>query len=180
MEPLAISAYPRAMYFQTFRQFQKTLGQLDTWLEKADAYAKARPFDPNVYLGLRLAPDQFAFARQVQITCDTAKLGASRVTGKDAPSHADDEQTLEALRARVQSVIAYLDTYTEADFADIAARTVTQPRWEGKIMTAHDYLLEHVMPNFFFHASHVYAILRHAGVPIGKKDYLGKLSQRMP
>jgi uncharacterized protein len=168
------------MYFQTFRQFKKTLGQLDVCLEKADAYAKARPFDPNVLLGMRLAPDQFALARQVQIACDTAKLGASRITGKDAPSHADTEQTLDELRARLKSVITYLDGFSESDFAGVEARTVTQPRWEGKIMTAPDYFMEHVLPNFFFHVTHTYAILRHAGVPIGKKDYLGALSQRLP
>lgn len=168
------------MYFQTFRQMKKTLGQLDTWLEKAAEHAKTKGYDGNVLATQRLAPDQFALARQVQIACDTAKLGASRLTGKDAPSHADTEQTLDELRARVQSVIAYLDGYQASDFDGVEARTITQPRWEGKIMTGPDYFLEHVMPNFFFHASHTYAILRHNGVPLGKKDYLGALSQRMP
>lgn len=168
------------MYFETFLQMKKMLGQLDGWLGKATEYAASKSFDPNVLVSARLAPDQFAFARQVQIACDTAKLGASRLTGKDAPSQPDTEQTIEELRARVQSVITYLDGFTAQDFEGVPARTVTQPRWEGKIMTGPDYFLEHVMPNFFFHASHVYAILRHNGVPLGKKDYLGKLSQRMP
>lgn len=168
------------MYYATFGQMKKMLGQLDKWLEAAEAFAKATSFDPNVFVGLRLAPDQFAFARQVQLTCDTAKLAASRLTGKDAPTQADDEQTLEALRARVRSVISYLDGFTAKDFDDAATRSVTQPRWEGKTLSGADYFLEHAMPNFFFHITHAYAILRHNGVTVGKRDYLGALSFRMP
>lgn len=168
------------MYFETFGQMKKQLGQIDKWLEAAKAHAAAKKFDESVYAGLRLSVDQFPFARQVQITCDTAKLAASRLTGKDAPSQADTETTLDELSARVKSVIAYLDGFTAKDFEGVATRTVTQPRWEGKIMTAHDYFLEHALPNFYFHFTHVYAILRHNGVSIGKRDYLGALSQRMP
>jgi hypothetical protein len=125
-----------------------------------------------------LAPDQFAFARQVQTACDTVKLAASRLTGKEAPSQPDTEQTLDELRARVRSVVAYLDGFSEKDFEGAAARTVTQPRWEGKTMTGADYFLEHALPNFFFHLTHAYAILRHNGVSLGKRDYLGTLTQR--
>lgn len=163
-----------------FGQMKKTLGQLDKWLEAAAAFAASKSFDPNVFLGLRLAPDQFPFARQVQITCDTAKLGAARLTGKESPSFPDTEQSLDELRARVAKTISYLDTFTAADFEAAATRLVTQPRWEGKVMTGADYFLEHAVPNFFFHASHVYAILRHNGVNLGKKDYLGTLSLRAP
>lgn len=168
------------MYYATFGQMKKTLGQLSKWLDAAAAFAQSRSFDPNLFLGHRLTLDQFPFARQVQIACDTAKLGAARLTGKEAPSHPDTEQTLDELRARVAAVIAYLDGFSEADFRDAATRVITQPRWEGKVMTGADYFLEHVMPNFFFHASHAYALLRQAGVPIGKRDYLGTLTQRLP
>ena len=102
-----------------------------------------------------------------------AKLGASRVTGKDAPSHADNEATIAELRARVQSVISYLDGFAEKDFESVATRVVTQPRWEGKTMTGHDYFLEHVVPNFYFHLTTAYALLRHNGVPVGKRDFVG-------
>jgi uncharacterized protein len=81
---------------------------------------------------------------------------------------------------RVRSVISYLDGFSAADFEGAATRVVTQPRWEGKVMTGEDYLLEHAVPNFFFHATHVYAILRHNGVDIGKRQYLGTLSLRNP
>ena len=168
------------MYYELFAQMKKTLGQLDKWLDAAAAHAKAKSFEPNVFLGVRLAPDQFAFARQVQITCDTAKLAASRLTGKEAPTHADTEQTIDDLHTRVRSVIAYLDTLTAKDFEGAATRSVTQPRWEGKTMSGADYFVEHALPNFFFHASHAYALLRHNGVDVGKKDFLGALSMRPP
>jgi len=168
------------MYFDLIKQMKKQLAQMDKWFDSAAAYAETKKFDPNVLLTARLAPDQFPLSRQVQIACDTAKLAASRVGGKEAPVQADTEATVEELRARVKSVIAYLDTFTAQDFEGVATRTVTQPRWEGKIMTAHDYFLEHAIPNFYFHTTTVYALLRHSGVSVGKKDFLGALSQRMP
>jgi uncharacterized protein len=168
------------MYFQMISQMKKMLGQLDKWLDAAATHAQAKAFDPNVFLGLRLAPDQFAFARQVQTACDTAKLTAARLSGKDAPSHPDTEQTVDELRARVRAVIAYLDGFSAKDFEGAATRVVTQPRWEGKVMSGADYFVEHAVPNFFFHTSHAYAILRHNGVSVGKRDYLGTLSLRAP
>ena len=168
------------MYFHIFGQMKKQLAQMEKWLDAASAHAQTRSFDPNVFLTLRLSPDQFAFARQVQITCDTAKMAAARVSGKDAPVHADTEQSVEELKARIQSVIAYLDGFTAKDFEGASTRTVTQPRWEGKIMSAPDYFVEHGLPNFYFHLTHVYALLRHNGVSLGKRDFLGALTQRMP
>lgn len=168
------------MYFAMFLQMKKTLGQLATWLDAAAAFAQSRSFDPNLYLTHRLTPDQFPFARQVQTACDTAKLAASRLTGKEAPTQPDTEKTLDELRARVKSTIAYLDGFAEADFRDAATREITQPRWEGKVMTGADYFLEHALPNFFFHTTHAYALLRQAGVPIGKRDFLGTLTKRAP
>ena len=168
------------MVYATLGQMKKTLGQLDKWLEAAGAFAQTRSFEAKVFLGLRLAQDQFALAKQVQTACDTAKLAASRLSGKEAPSHPDTEQTLEELRARVQSVLAYLNGFAAKDFEQAATRVVSQPRWEGKVMSGADYFLEHALPNFFFHSTHVYAILRHNGVPLGKKDFLGALSLKAP
>jgi hypothetical protein len=170
----------RAMYFVTFRQMSKHLGQLDKWLTAATALAETKKFDGANFMTLRLAPDQFAFARQVQISCDTAKLAASRLSGKEAPTFADTEQTLAELSTRIGAVRAWLETLTESDFDAAATKVITQPRWEGKVMTGADYFIEHAVPNFFFHLSHAYAILRHAGVALGKRDYLGTLTQRMP
>jgi hypothetical protein len=168
------------MYYETLGQMKKMLRQLDTWLEAAAAFAQTKAFDPNTFLGFRLAPDQFPFGRQVQIACDTAKQATSRLTGKDAPAHADSEQTLAELRARIASVLTYLNGFSAKDFEGAAHRVVTQPRWEGKVMTGADYFMEHAVPNFFFHITHAYAILRHNGVSIGKRDYLGALSLRAP
>ena len=168
------------MHYEIFCQMKKMLGQLDKWLEAGAAFAKTKSFDPDVFLGLRLAPDQFAFGRQVQIACDTAKLAASRLTGREAPVTPDTEKTIDELRLRVKGVIGYLDGFSAKDFDGAATRVVTQPRWEGKVMTGADYFLEHAMPNFFFHITHAYAILRHNGVSIGKRDFLGALTQRAP
>jgi len=168
------------MYYETFNQMKKQLGQLDKWLETAAAYAETKKFDAKNFLGLRLSVDQFPFARQVQVTCDTAKNGASRLSGKEAPNQPDTEETIEQLRARVQSAIAYLSGFTAKDFETAATRSITQPRWEGKTMTGADYFVEHVVPNFYFHLTTAYALLRHAGVGIGKRDFLGTLTQKAP
>ena len=170
----------RPMYNVLFSQMKKQLGQLEKWLATAETFAQERKIDASVFPSFRLAPDQFPLSRQIQATCDTAKLAASRLTGKEAPANADTEQTLAELRARVTSTVAYLETLTEKDFAEADTRKITQPRWEGKWMTGADYFVEHAQPNFFFHLSHSYAILRHNGVPIGKRDYLGVMSQRPP
>lgn len=168
------------MYFDAIKQMKKHLGQLDKWLETAATLAETKKFDAKNFMGLRLAVDQFPFSKQVQTACDTAKMVAARLSGKEAPAHADTEQTLDELRARIKTVIAYLDTFSAADFANAATQKITQPRWEGKWMTGSDYFLEHGQPNFYFHLTTAYAILRHNGVGLGKRDYLGALTQNPP
>lgn len=168
------------MYQEFFGQMKKMLLQLDKWLEAGAAFAQANAFAPDELLELRLAPDQFAFGRQVVIAGDTAKLAAARLTGTEAPKQADTEPTLEDLRARLRVVVAYLEGLSPGAFEGAATRVVTQPRWEGKVMTGADYFIEHAVPNFFFHVTHSYAILRHRGVPLGKRDYLGAVSLRAP
>jgi hypothetical protein len=168
------------MYFQVVGQLKKQLKQIEAWFDLAQSYAKERGFDANVLVAQRLAPDQFPLSRQVQIACDTAKLSVSRLAGKEAPSHPDTEQTIDELRTRIRAVVSYLDGFSEKDFEGAATRTITQPRWEGKTMSGADYFLEHAVPNFYFHLAHTYAILRHNGVNLGKKDYLGTLAMRAP
>jgi hypothetical protein len=168
------------MIYESIGQMKKMLHNLDKWLDAAAAFATKKSFDPNVFLTFRLAPDQFAFVRQVQSSCDTAKFAAARLTGKEAPRHADDEQTIDALKARARSTVSWLDGLTAQDFEGAEKRVVTNPRWEGKVMSGADYFHEHAVPNFYFHATHAFAILRHNGVEIGKKDYLGALSLRAP
>lgn len=163
------------IYELTVTQFKKMLGNFDTLLEKANKHAEAKKFDTEVLLNSRLAPDQFNFLRQVQILCDTAKFCAARLTNKEAPSHPDNEKTLADTRARVKSVISYLETFSEKDFANAAQQKVTQGRWEGKYLTGYEYVVQHAIPNFYFHFTTAYSILRHNGVDVGKNDYLGNM-----
>ena len=168
------------MYIHIFGQFKKQLGQLDKWLTTAAEYAKSRNFDPVVFPTLRLAPDQFPLARQVQIACDTVKLTAAYLTGKPAQPQEDNETTIEQLQVRIRSIITLLDGLAAADFEGAAARVVSQPRWKGEWMTGEDYFIQHSVPNFYFHLTTAYAILRHNGVAIGKRDYLGTQTKRPP
>lgn len=167
-------------YHDSFLQFDKMLGNLGACIEKAAAHALPRGVEPATFLGFRLAPDQFPLSRQIQIACDTAKLAASRLTGKAAPTTADTEQSFDDLRARIELTRGYLQSFAAADFDGAAERIVTQPRWEGSVMSGADYFREHAVPNFYFHVSHAYAILRHNGVDVGKRDYLGTLSLKAP
>jgi hypothetical protein len=166
------------MYTETFLQMKKQLGQLDKWLGVASEHAKAKNFDPNLFAGFRLAPDMFPLARQIQICCDSAKLAASYLSGKPAESQPDTEQSLDELRGRVQSVVSLLDGFSAQDFADAATKVVSQPRWKGEWMTGQDYFLQHALPNFYFHLTAAYAILRHNGVSLGKRDFLGPQDKR--
>ena len=126
-------------------------------------------------MNARLAPDQFNFIRQVQISCDTAKLCASRLTGKDAPVNDDKEKTLEELKARINQTVSYLRDFTAKDFTGAEERKISQPRWEGKWLTGVEFATQHALPNVYFHVTTAYSILRHNGVDIGKKDYLGEM-----
>ena len=159
-------------------EMTKLLRNVDGWLDKATAHAAARKFDAEVLLQARLAPDMFPLLRQIQTACDTAKFAVARVTGKESPSHPDTEQTIADVRKRVAAVIAYLETYRAADFEGTEDRRVALPRWEGKSMSALEYFIEHATPNFYFHLTMTYALLRHNGVDVGKRDYLGALSFR--
>jgi hypothetical protein len=168
------------MYSEIFVQFKKQLGQLDKWLATASEYGQSRKFDPDVFASLRLAPDQFPLARQVQIACDTVKLAVAYLTGKPAQPQEDNETTLEQLQLRVRSIITLLDGLTAKDLEGAATRTVSQPRWKGEWMTGQDYFIQHALPNFYFHLATAYAILRHNGVAIGKRDYLGAQTKHPP
>ncbi len=159
-------------------EMKKLLGQMTTWLDKAEAHAAAKGYDPNVLLQARLAPDMFPLVRQLQNACDNAKFAAAFTAGKEPPSHPDTEQTFGEIRVRIASVIEYLGTFTPADLDGTDSREVKRPRWEGRSMRATDYFLQQAMPNFFFHLTTAYAILRHNGVDLGKRDYIGKLSFR--
>ena len=162
------------------RQFSKMLGNLVAILGEAEKYASEKKFDVAVLLQARLAPDQFDLIKQIQIACDTAKLGAARLAGteKDAPAQADTEVTMAEIKARIESTVAYLQGFTAQSFAGAAERRITQPRWNGKSLSGEEFLVQHVIPNFYFHVTTTYAILRHNGVPVGKRNYLGDMPYR--
>jgi uncharacterized protein len=163
-------------YAANVQQLAKTLKNIEGWLDKAEAYAKAKGFDPQILLQGRLAPDQFALLKQLQIASDWAKNGAARITGKTAPVFADDEHTLEQIRARVKNTLAYLETFSAKDFDALEKRVVPITRLPGKGALAPGYLIETVLPNFYFHVTTAYAILRHNGVDLGKKDFIGQVA----
>jgi len=165
-----------SLYEASIPQFKKMLTNLDKWIEKAVAHAKAKAFDPNVFVTSRLAPDQYPFVRQVQSACDSAKFPAARIAAKEPPKHPDTEQTIEELRARIATVLAYLDTFKPADFEGAEKRIVPLSFMPGKGLAASDYLFEMALPNFYFHVTTAYAILRHNGVDVGKQDYIGSLN----
>jgi hypothetical protein len=165
------------MIYQHMIQFSKTLKNLSAILEKGAKHAENKKFKFEVLLNSRLAPDQFNFIRQVQLVCDTAKFAAGALAGKEStiPAHPDTETTLPELHSRIESVLTYLGTFAASDFAGAAERHIARPRWEGRYLTGEEFLLQHAVPNFYFHVTTAYAIFRHNGVDVGKKDYLGEL-----
>lgn len=163
------------IYELSVLQFTKMLQNLDGILVKIPAYADHKKIQPEVLLQSRLAPDQFNFIRQVQIACDAAKICVSKLTGKDAPVHDDKETSLPQLRQRISETIQFLSGFNEVDFAQAKEKSVTTPRWEGKTLKGHEYLVQHSIPNVYFHITTAYQILRHNGMDVGKKDYLGAL-----
>lgn len=161
--------------FQMISEFGKMLRNLDSWLEKTSEYAKTKSFDPNVLVQARLAPDQYSLDKQVQSACDAAKFSAAYLSTKEAPKHPDTEKTFEELRARIAKCLGFLESIKEGDYAGAEERRVAPPWLQGKWLTGADYLLQAGAPNFFFHVTTAYSILRHNGVPLGKMDFIGHL-----
>jgi len=163
------------MYSASVPGLLKTLGNMLGWLDKAQAHADARKFDSKNYLQLRLAPDMLPFVKQVQIACDSAKGCARRLGGVEAPVHDDSEQSLDELRRRIRETVAFVESVpadrivgSEERAIEIPARNREPRRFSGE-----DYLRHFALPTFYFHATMTYALLRHAGVEIGKADFLG-------
>lgn len=158
--------------------YTKTLRNMDRWLDKAVANAKQRKFEPEVLLQARLAPDQFPLVRQYQSACDSTKWGASKLAGKDAPAIADTEKTVDELKARVHTAIAYLETFKPEDFAGAEERRCVHQWMQGKGLVGREYIDSFALPNFYFHVVTAYSILRHNGVDLGKMDFLGEVPLR--
>ncbi|HZS64414.1 MAG TPA: DUF1993 domain-containing protein [Xanthobacteraceae bacterium] len=157
------------------------LNALSGCLDKAQAHAKTKNFDPAVLLTARLAPDMFPLVKQVQVATDLAKNGASRLAGAEPPRFEDTEATIDDLKARIAKTVAYLKSVDTKKIDAAGDREITfplGPDHKGQMRGA-DYLNHFVLPNFFFHCTAAYAIMRHNGVDLGKRDYLGAIPMKM-
>ena len=164
-----------ALYTASIPVFKQMLGALSSILRQGEAYAAAKKFDPSVLVQARLFPDMLALARQVQIACDHAKGACARLTDTEVPKYADDETTFEQLQERISKTLAFIDNLPAARFEGSETRTITVmpgTQWE-RSFPGDAYLHHYALPNFYFHMTTAYAILRHNGVEIGKGHFLG-------
>ena len=156
--------------------FVRMLKNLTQWLDKAEAHAQAKKFEPSVYLSSRLAPDMLPLTNQIQIACDAVKFGVARLSGVEAPKFADDEASLADLKARIAKTIEFIESVPAAKIDGTEEKDVVVPRRDGSMtLKGEPYLKHFVLPNFFFHVTTTYALLRHNGVALGKADFLGAL-----
>jgi len=155
--------------------FLQILNSLSDILTKAEAHCKAKNIQPDVLLGARLYPDMLPLSRQVQLACDFAAKGCARLTHSEVPSTPDTEKTFDELKQRLARTIDYLKTFKPAQFDGADSREVTFPIGPDKTMTlkGQQFLSHFAFPNFYFHAATAHGILRHNGVEIGKRDFLG-------
>ena len=162
-------------YAASIPVFNQMLGGLSSVLAKADAHVEARKLEPNALLQARLFPDMFTLLRQVQVACDFAKSVSARLAGVEVPSFEDSEQSFADLQARIAKTRTFIDSLTPQQFEGSATREiVTQAGTpKEKRFNGQSYLLNYGLPHFFFHVTTAYAILRHNGVEVGKKDYVG-------
>ncbi|MBL8288772.1 MAG: DUF1993 domain-containing protein [Rubrivivax sp.] len=164
-----------SMYSASVPVFVRMCGNAQKWLTRAEEHAAARKFDPVNYLGLRLAPDMLPFARQIQIASDGAKGCVARLAAIEVPKWEDNEATTSDLRARLQRTIDFVQSVPAEKFAGAEGREIVLPMRSGDPLRfdGESYLKFYVLPNFYFHITTTYALLRHAGVELGKRDYLG-------
>lgn len=155
--------------------FVRMLGSLAHCLDKGAASAEARKFDPKVLVEARLAPDMLPLRSQVQIACDAAKFGVARLAGVEAPKFDDAETTIAELKARITKTVEFVQSVPAASLDGSESRTISVPRRNSEPLqlSGADYLRQLALPNFFFHVTTAYALLRHNGVELGKADFLG-------
>ena len=163
-----------SLYDLSVPVFVQSLEALAAVMKKAAVHAEARKIDPQVFLTARLFPDMFALTRQVQLASDFAKGGAARVAGVDVPSYADTETSFDELDARIRKTVSFITSIPKEKFMGAEGRDITVPmRPEPRVFNALVYLRHGALPNFFFHTTTAYDILRHNGVELAKRDFLG-------
>ena len=172
---------PQSMSQASLPVFEINLNALSGVLDKAAAFAAAKKIDPTVLLHSRLSPDMFDLTRQVQVATDGARRGSARLASTEAPKFEDNETTIAQLKDRIAKTVAYLKTLDRAKIDASAEREITFPLGPEKKghMKGDDYLNHFMLPNFFFHCTAAYTILRHLGVDIGKRDFLGEIPMKM-
>ena len=154
-------------------QFVRSLEALNVIIDKAVVHSTEKNFDVNTFMNIKFAPDMFTFCKQVQIATDTAKGAVARLSGKSAPVFKDDETTIAQLQERIKNTIHFVNEFSNCDFTGYESKIVTFPWYAGKAMNGHDYLVTYAIPNFYFHVTTAYDLLRANGVTIGKADFLG-------
>ncbi|KQQ45829.1 hypothetical protein ASF61_19445 [Duganella sp. Leaf126] len=163
-----------SMYSASIPAFKQILNSLHTILGKAEAHIADKKIEPAALLQYRLFPDMLPFTRQVQIACDFAKGAAARLAGLDVPSYEDREATFAELKQRIEKTLAYIDSVPHSAIEGSETRAITTGSGEKtKHFTGQTYLFHYALPHFYFHATTAYDILRHNGVEVGKKDYIG-------
>ena len=163
-----------SMHSASIPTYTHMLGNLAHFLDKAQAFIDARKIDPNAILNYRLYPDMLPFTRQVQIACDSAKNGVARIAGVEAPKFEDNEASIAQLKARIEKTVAFLNSVPADKLDGTEDKDITFPigKEQTRTMKGEAYLKHWSFPNFFFHVTTAYAILRHNGVELGKQDYL--------
>lgn len=153
----------------------RALENLAHLLDKAAAHTAANGIEERALLDARLFPDMFPLIRQIRMVCDLSRAAAAWLAGREAPTFDDDEPSFAALKTRIANAVAYLRTFQESDFAASAAREVRLPWSPDTAYRGEVFLLQHAIPNIYFHLTTAYDLLRHNGVPLGKADYLGRI-----
>lgn len=170
-----------SMYQASIPRFVTILGNLMNILDKAQAHVDAKKIDPEVLTRYRLFPDMLPMSMQVQIACDAAKTVVARLSGMEVPAYAGSDKTLADLKARVADTIAFIQTVTPAQIDGTEDKAITTKRGDKEThYKGLQFLLSHAVPNFYFHVTTAYNILRHNGVEIGKRDYLGNPGSPTP
>ncbi|EJZ20887.1 DUF1993 domain-containing protein [Rhizobium sp. Pop5] len=162
-----------SMYRLTVPMFQRGFASLKTYLDKAEAYAREKNFDPVILLSSRLAPDMLSLSGQYQRASDSSKFALARLTATEAPKFEDNEKTFDELRERLAKTEAYLAGFSAEALEGTESRQITMPGKSGIVLPGDEYVATFALPNFYFHVATAHAILRNQGVPIGKRDYLG-------
>lgn len=171
---------PFTMSQASLPAFEIGLNALSAVIDKAAAHAAAKKIDQSVLVGWRLAPDMFAFGRQVQVACDQAKNGAARLAGIEPPKFEDNETNLDQFKERITKTVAFLKTLDTKAIDGSSDREITIPLGQKKgQMKAADYLNHFMLPNFYFHLTAAYAVVRNFGVDVGKRDFLGAIPMKL-